>query len=195
MLTARRGLAAASVLAALALGACSAPASDTAASSTGAAADCSTDALQTKAKGKLTIATDSPAYAPWFVDDEPSNGKGYESAVAYAIADELGFAKDDVVWTKATFNSVVQPGDKKFDLDLNQVSISDARKKAVDFSSGYYDVTQTVITTNEEISRIGDVTENVNRMSEHAANATQHASDVGRVVATVMKRPGSPSMG
>ena len=149
MLTARRGLAAASVLAALALGACSAPASDTAASSTGAAADCSTDALQTKAKGKLTIATDSPAYAPWFVDDEPSNGKGYESAVAYAIADELGFAKDDVVWTKATFNSVVQPGDKKFDLDLNQVSISDKRKKAVDFSSGYYDVRQAVITTKK----------------------------------------------
>lgn len=131
--------------------ACSAPA-DEAPSSTSEAgsstsASCTKDSLETFADGTLTVATDDPAYEPWFVDNDPSNGKGYESAVAYAIAEQLGFAKDEVTWAKVSFNAVVSPGEKKFDLDLNQVSISEDRKKAVDFSSGYYDVRQTVITT------------------------------------------------
>jgi polar amino acid transport system substrate-binding protein len=102
--------------------------------------------MKTKTAGTLTIGTDKPAYEPWFVDDDPSNGKGYESAVAYAIADRQGYAKDKVTWVVAPFNTVITPGEKAFDLDLNQVSISDERKNAVDFSSGYYDVVQTVIT-------------------------------------------------
>lgn len=99
-----------------------------------------------KADGVLTIGTDKPAYAPWFVDDDPSNGKGYESAVGYAIANQLGFGNDEVRWEVVPFNSVIAPGPKAFDFDLNQVSISDERKQAVDFSSGYYDVQQAVIT-------------------------------------------------
>ena len=143
---------------ATALSACSAPAdeSDPAAGSSSSSADCSKESLQTAQDGTLTIATDDPAYEPWFVDNEPSNGEGYESAVAYAIAEELGFAEDEVTWTKVPFNAVVSPGEKDFDLDLNQVSISEDRKKAVDFSSGYYDVRQTVITTKG--SSIADAT-------------------------------------
>lgn len=96
--------------------------------------------------GVLTIGTDDPAYGPWFDNNDPSNGKGYEAAVAYAVAQELGYSKDKVEWVKVPFNKVIQPGCKTFDFDINQVSITDERKKAVDFSSGYYDVAQTVIT-------------------------------------------------
>jgi len=97
-------------------------------------------------EGVLTIGTDDPAYGPWFDNNEPSNGKGYEAAVAYAVADKLGYSQDKVEWVKVPFNKVIQPGCKNFDFDINQVSITDERKKAVYFSSGYYDVSQTVIT-------------------------------------------------
>jgi len=136
----------------LALTACGAPrdesddvAVDTSSEST-SVEDCTKDNLETLTAGTLTIGTDSPAYSPWFVDDDPTNGEGYESAVAYAIAEELGFANDEVAWVTVPFNAVVSPGEKKFDFDVNQVSITEQRKNAVDFSSGYYDVRQTVIT-------------------------------------------------
>jgi polar amino acid transport system substrate-binding protein len=96
--------------------------------------------------GVLTIGTDDPAYGPWFDNNDPSNGKGYEGAVAYAVAKQLGYSADKVKWVKVPFNKVIQPGCKDFDFDINQVSITDERKKAVDFSTGYYDVTQAVIT-------------------------------------------------
>jgi polar amino acid transport system substrate-binding protein len=111
-----------------------------------AADECTPDAMDTVTDGTLTIATDEPAYEPWFVDNDPTNGKGYESAVAYAIAEQLGYTADQVTWVTVPFNKVVQPGPKDFDFDVNQVSITEARRKAVDFSSGYYDVVQTVIT-------------------------------------------------
>ncbi|MGW0188035.1 ABC transporter substrate-binding protein [Streptomyces sp. NPDC003362] len=110
-----------------------------------AGATCTPGKLPTKASGKLTIATDQPAYEPWFKDDDPSNGKGFESAVAYAVAKRLGYGKDAVVWQSVPFNKAFAPGEKTFDFDINQVSVSDERKKAVDFSSGYYDVRQAVI--------------------------------------------------
>ncbi|NEB78817.1 amino acid ABC transporter substrate-binding protein [Streptomyces sp. SID14478] len=109
------------------------------------AASCSPGKLPTVASGKLTVGTDKPAYAPWFADDAPSNGKGFESAVAYAVAEKLGYDKGRVAWQTVPFNSSFAPGAKKFDFDINQVSISDARKKAVAFSSGYYDVRQAVV--------------------------------------------------
>jgi polar amino acid transport system substrate-binding protein len=111
-----------------------------------AADECTPGAMDTVTDGTLTIATDEPAYEPWFVDNDPTNGKGYESAVAYAIAEQLGYTADQVTWVTVPFNKVVQPGPKEFDFDVNQVSITEARRKAVDFSSGYYDVVQTVIT-------------------------------------------------
>src|SRR4051812_32962067 len=116
------------------------------ASGSPSAAACSKDQLATKTKGKLTIATDKPVYEPWFKDDKPENGQGFEGAVAFAVAGKLGFAHGDVTWTRASFDSVVQPGPKTFDFDINEVSITDKRKQAVDFSSGYYDVTQAIIT-------------------------------------------------
>ncbi|WP_237657016.1 ABC transporter substrate-binding protein [Agreia sp. COWG] len=104
--------------------------------------------LDTVTAGKLTIATGEPAYFPWVIDDKPEEGKGFEAAVAYAVADKLGYAKDDVVWTRSTFDSAIAPGPKDFDLNLQQFTITDDRKKAVDFSSAYYTTTQAVITTS-----------------------------------------------
>jgi polar amino acid transport system substrate-binding protein len=108
-----------------------------------------------KTAGAFTVGTDKPAYAPWFTDDNPANGKGYESAVTYAVAKSLGFTEAEVKWETVQFNAAFAPGPKKFDLDVNQISISEDRRKAVDFSSGYYDVRQTVITT--EGSKIANV--------------------------------------
>ncbi|WP_173053530.1 ABC transporter substrate-binding protein [Phytohabitans houttuyneae] len=106
---------------------------------------CSKDQLTTKTAGKLTIGTDDPAYGPWFKDNKPENGEGFESAVAYAVADRLGYAQADVTWVRVPFNTAVAPGPKAFDFDINQFSITDERKKAVDFSGPYYLVRQTVI--------------------------------------------------
>ncbi|MEY9940667.1 ABC transporter substrate-binding protein [Streptacidiphilus sp. MAP5-3] len=111
-----------------------------------AAASCTKGALATMTSGKLTIGTDNPAYTPWFDNNDPSDGKGFESAVAYAVAQQLGYDKGKVSWTVAPFNNVVTPGQKKFDFDINEVSVTDERKQAVDFSTGYYDVRQAVIT-------------------------------------------------
>ncbi len=110
--------------------------------------ECTPDKLETVNSGVLTVGTDSPAYEPYFVDDDPSNGKGFESAVAYAIADELGFSKDQVEWTVVPFNSSYAPGPKDFDFDVNQISITPEREKAVDFSAPYYTANQAVIATN-----------------------------------------------
>ncbi|MFE2492975.1 ABC transporter substrate-binding protein [Streptomyces scopuliridis] len=116
-----------------------------ASSSASSASSCDPGALATEAKGKLTVGTDKPAYAPWFQDDDPASGKGFESAVAYAVAKALGYEKNQVVWQTVPFNNSFAPGEKNFDFDINQISISDERKRAVDFSSGYYDVRQAVI--------------------------------------------------
>ncbi|QAY74516.1 amino acid ABC transporter substrate-binding protein [Agromyces protaetiae] len=96
--------------------------------------------------GKLTIGTGEPAYFPWVIDDDPESGEGFEAAVAYAVADELGFAHDDVVWVRTTFDQAIAPGPKDFDFNLQQFSITPERQEAVDFSSPYYETTQVVIT-------------------------------------------------
>ena len=135
------------VLAIVGLGAC-APEESSSGSSTPSGADaCAKDKLAVKTAGTLTVGTDKPAYEPWFSGNDPSNGKGYESAVTYAVAKKLGFEQAAVKWQTVQFNTAFAPGPKAFDLDVNQVSISEDRRKAVDFSSGYYDVRQTVITT------------------------------------------------
>lgn len=85
---------------------------------------CAPGGLDTEVPGKLTVGTDKPAYAPWFDNDEPSNGKGFESAVAYAVAERLGYDRAAVVWQTVPFNSSFAPGAKTFDFDINQVSIS-----------------------------------------------------------------------
>lgn len=106
----------------------------------------SSDALQTITEGKLTIGTGLPAYEPWVVGDAPESGEGFEAAVAYAVAEELGYAKEDVVWVRTTFDEAIAPGAKSFDFNLQQYSITEERKAAIDFSSPYYFTAQTVIT-------------------------------------------------
>jgi len=108
-------------------------------------AGCTPAQLKTLTAGKLTIGTDDPVYPPWFADNKPESGNGFEAAVAYAVATKLGYSKDQVVWTRVTFNNAIAPGAKTYDFDINEFSITDERKQAVDFSSPYYDVTQTVI--------------------------------------------------
>jgi polar amino acid transport system substrate-binding protein len=111
-----------------------------------AAPEVAPDELQTITAGKLTIGTGLPAYEPWVVGDAPESGEGFEAAVAYAVAAELGFAPEDVVWVRTTFDEAIAPGAKNFDFNLQQYSITDERKEAVDFSSPYYSTAQTVIT-------------------------------------------------
>ena len=112
-------------------------------------ASCTKDQLKTLTAGTLTVGTDKPAFPPYVIDDDPTNGKGFESAVAYAVADQLGFTKDEVKWTVVPFNNSYAPGAKKFDFDINQVSINPSRQKAVDFSTPYYTTPQGVLVAGD----------------------------------------------
>ncbi|PZF62737.1 amino acid ABC transporter substrate-binding protein [Curtobacterium sp. MCBD17_013] len=103
---------------------------------------------RTVTAGKLTIATGQPAYSPWVEGNKPQSGKGFEAAVAYAVAQEMGYAKDDVVWKRSTFDSAIAPGAKDWDMNIQQFSITAKRKQAVDFSAPYYTTTQAVVTTS-----------------------------------------------
>lgn len=137
----------------LALAACqagSAPETDTAGAEE--AAEETTEAapadesLPTLTDGVLTIATGQPAHRPYVIDDDPSSGEGFESAVAYAVAKELGFAPEDVQWVRTTFEAAIQPGPKNFDYNLQQYSITTERAENVDFSLPYFSAPQAVIT-------------------------------------------------
>lgn len=110
-----------------------------------ASASCEKADLATIENGVLTIATGEPAYYPWVIDDAPESGEGFEAAVAYAVATQLGFSKDEVKWVRTTFDSAVTPGEKNFDFNLQQFSITEERKAAVDFSSPYYTAPQAIV--------------------------------------------------
>ena len=137
-------------LASVALAACGSSSDGSAASTTPTtAAACQKADLALVTPGTLTIATDSPAFPPYVIDDDPTNGKGFESAVGYAIADQLGFAPAEVKWIRVPFNSTFAPGPKKYDFDLNQVSISAKREKGADFSTPYYTTPQGVLVAGD----------------------------------------------
>ena len=116
---------------------------------------CSASSLTLVKPGSLTIGTDNPAYPPWYGGsspkgskwkiNDPSTGKGFESAVAYAVAKQLGFGKSAVTWTYVPFNRAFAPGKKSFDFDINQISFTPARAKVVSFSASYYDVNQAIV--------------------------------------------------
>jgi polar amino acid transport system substrate-binding protein len=110
-----------------------------------ASASCEKADLATIESGMLTIATGEPAYYPWVIDDAPESGEGFEAAVAYAVATQLGFSKDEVKWVRTTFDGAVTPGEKNFDFNLQQFSITEERKAAVDFSSPYYTAPQAIV--------------------------------------------------
>jgi polar amino acid transport system substrate-binding protein len=131
------------VLAVAVLGGC-APAAER--SPAGGPAQCNKASLGTLYKGVFTFGTDQPVYPPWYMGDNPGNGEGFEAAIAYAVADKLGYVHDDVRWVRVPFNAALAPGPKQFDASLSEYSITDQRKAAVDFSSPYFDVTQAVVT-------------------------------------------------
>jgi polar amino acid transport system substrate-binding protein len=116
-------------------------------STSASAASCTFAGVQNElyAKGVLTVATDQPAYPPWFENNKPSNGQGYESAVAYAVAAQLGFKPSQVKWAYEPFDSSYAPGPKKFDFDINEISYTAARAQVVTFSNSYYDVQQSLV--------------------------------------------------
>lgn len=148
----------ASAAAILALGACSTGGSS---SESGAAASGASGALTTVTEGKLTFATSDPSYSPWILDNAPESAEGYEAAVAYAVAEKLGYAKEDVNWVRATFDSSIAPGAKDWDINIQQFSITEERKQAVDFSSPYYTTSQAIIATPDSpavgATSIGDL--------------------------------------
>ena len=107
--------------------------------------DCTPDQLETLKSGTLTVGTDKPAFPPYFEDNDPTNGKGFESATAYGIAAQLGFDPSDVEWAVVPFNASYAPGPKDFDFDVNQISITPKRAEQVDFSAPYYEAEQAVV--------------------------------------------------
>jgi len=121
--------------------------SATGSGATGSTASCSNASIQKLlyTKGKLTVATDKPVYPPWFENNNPANGKGYESAVAYAVAKQLGFKPSQVTWTYEPFNASYAPGPKKFDFDVNEISYTPQRATAVTFSNSYYQDNQALV--------------------------------------------------
>ncbi len=117
-----------------------------AAPETTAAADpCSPDSLETVQAGVLTVATGEPAFPPWVVDDDPTNGQGFESAVTYAVAEYLGYDTASVEWIRTGFDEAIAPGPKDFDFNIQQYSITDERDEVVDFSVPYYTTNQALV--------------------------------------------------
>jgi polar amino acid transport system substrate-binding protein len=145
----RRILLAAAIVAVTAgIAACGSSSSSSPSGSSGATTtSCSNSAIQKDLyqKGQLTVATDKPAYPPWFENNNPANGQGYESAVAYAVARQLGFQPSQVKWAYEPFNASYAPGPKKFDFDINEISYTPQRATAVTFSDSYYDVQQALV--------------------------------------------------
>ena len=113
--------------------------------SASASAECKAGALSTVAPKVLTIATGEPAYSPWVLNDKPESGEGFEAAVAYAVATELGYKNENVKWVRTTFDGAIAPGPKTFDFNIQQYSITAERAKVVDFSSSYYKSNQSIV--------------------------------------------------
>lgn len=144
---ARFAAAAVTAVAAAGLAACGSSGAPSGGASGASTVSCTNSGIQSELyqKGALTVATDKPVYSPWFENNDPANGKGYESAVAFAIAKQLGFKPSQVHWAYEPFNSSYAPGPKKFDFDINEISYSPQRAQAVSFSAGYYDVRQALV--------------------------------------------------
>ncbi|MCC1492214.1 ABC transporter substrate-binding protein [Cognatishimia sp. F0-27] len=106
---------------------------------------------KTLTEDTLTIATGNPAYYPWVMNDAPESGEGFEAAVAYALAAEMGFSAEQVRWVRTSFDQSIQPGAKDFDINLQQFSITEEREKMVDFSIPYYSSAMAVLTTQRVI--------------------------------------------
>jgi polar amino acid transport system substrate-binding protein len=106
---------------------------------------CTLENLALYEAGKLTVATGEPVYPPWMMDDDPSNGEGFESAVVYALASEMGFAAEDVQWVRTAFDEAISPVEKPYDFNIQQYSITEDREEIVDFSIPYYHVQRALV--------------------------------------------------
>jgi polar amino acid transport system substrate-binding protein len=134
-------------------------------------------------EGKLTIGTGNPAYSPWVLNDAPEAGEGFEAAVAYAVAEKLGFAEEDVVWVRTTFDEAIAPGAKNFDFNLQQYSITEERKANVDFSSPYYETAQVVVTTEGSAAAGATSIADLKGYLIGAATGTTSFDAIGSVIA------------
>src|SRR5689334_24620798 len=159
----RRSLALVPLFAALALAGCGGSSSSSSSSGkTTASNSCARADLTLVNAGKLTVGTDNPAFPPWFGGTpkspwkvgDPRSGQGFESAVAYGVAKQLGFSKSEVDWKHVPFSNSYAPGPKSFDFDINEISFTPARAKVVSFSDSYYDVNQSVV-VNKGTPKIG----------------------------------------
>jgi polar amino acid transport system substrate-binding protein len=132
--------------------------------------------------GKLTIATGEPAYYPYVVDDAPESGEGFEAALAYAIADELGFAADDVVWVRTGFDEAIVPGPQSFDVNIQQYTITPERAESVDFSSPYYTAGQAVVTIEGSAAADATSIADLRGLLIGAATATTSLAAVEQII-------------
>ena len=149
---------------------------------TGGADVCSTDSEALFEPGKLTIATGEPVFPPWMIDDDPTNGQGFESAVAYALAEELGFAAEDVEWVRTTFDEAIAPGERPYDFNMQQYGITEERDEIVDFSIPYY-VEQKTVVALEGTAAAGATT--FAELAESNLGATIGTTDLDYIVEVI----------
>jgi polar amino acid transport system substrate-binding protein len=149
---------------------------------TGGADVCSTDSEALFEPGKLTIATGEPVFPPWMIDDDPTNGQGFESAVAYALAEELGFAAEDVQWVRTTFDEAIAPGERPYDFNMQQYGITEERDEIVDFSIPYY-VEQKTVVALEGTAAAGATT--FAELAESNLGATIGTTDLDYIVEVI----------
>jgi polar amino acid transport system substrate-binding protein len=163
-------------------------ASEAPATASAAAGGCTPETLETKTPGTLTVGTDNPAFPPYFSEPEegetptepwelgdPTNGRGFESAIAYALAEQLGFSEDQVTWIPVTFNNAIAPGPKEFDVYLAQVSYTEERTEAVDLSEGYFFSNQALVTTAD--SPLAEAT-TLSEVAEHRLGAAGNTTSL-----------------
>ena len=148
---------------------------------------CAPAQLQTLASGTLTVATSKPAYPPYIIDDNPSSGKGYESAVAYAVATKLGYTQSQVTWVNASFDEAIKPGTKNFDFDINQVSINPDRSKVVDFSTPYLQSAQGVVALKGSKAAAATTLADLKKLKFGVQVGTTSLAILNAVVAPVQK--------
>jgi polar amino acid transport system substrate-binding protein len=157
--------------------------SDTTAASGDAAQsakDCA--AGKTLEEGVLTVGTGDPAYSPWVIDDKPESKEGFEAAVAYAVAAELGIEDANVKWVRTTFDEAIQPGAKNFDFNLQQYSITEERKQTVTFSDGYYTTNQAIVGLNDSAAKGATTLDAIKKLKLGAQAGTTSLTYITEVI-------------
>ena len=171
-----------SISGALLLAACGGSSSETSDAATTAGSGNECTAGKTLNDGVLTIGTGSPAYGPWVVDDKPESKEGFEAAVAYAIATELGYSDANVKWVRTTFDEAIQPGKKNFDFNLQQYSITEERKKTVSFSDGYYTTNQAIVGLTDSAAKGATTLADIKKLKLGAQTGTTSLDYITNVI-------------